>query len=100
MLWETISFNEPSILTVSATYSALDRPEKHGISSRFLNFFNNLDQSVGHRVVGENQTVSGKVAAQAQQVAAKTKEVDQQRGVSATFQGYYSKALGTTLGQK
>lgn len=74
--------------------------EKHGISSRFLTFFNDMDHSVGHRVVGENQTVSGKVAEQAQNIANKTKEVDQNRGVSASFQNYYSKAIGTPIGKR
>jgi hypothetical protein len=74
--------------------------DKQGISNRFLNFFNSMDQSVGQRVVGENKTVSGKLNEQAQIIAAKTKEVDQNRGVSAKFHDYYSKAVGTPIGQK
>jgi hypothetical protein len=33
-------------------------------------------------------------------VIAKTKEVDQNRGVSARFNDYYSKAIGTGVGQR
>lgn len=74
--------------------------EKQGISSRFLNFFNGLDHTVGSKVVGENQTVSGKLTETAQSAYAKTKEVDQNRGVSARVHEYYSKAIGTGVGQK
>lgn len=75
-------------------------PEKQGISSRFLNFFNGLDHTVGSKVVGENQTVSGKITETAQSALAKTKEVDQNRGVSARVNEYYTKAIGTGVGQK
>jgi len=79
---------------------AIDFDQKQGISSRFLNFFNSLDHTVGHRVIGENQTVSGKVNEQASFVYNKTKEVDQNRGVTARMHDYYSKAIGTPVGQK
>lgn len=74
--------------------------EKQGISSRFLNFFNSIDHTVGGRVIGENQTVSGKVGEQASFVVNKTKEVDQNRGVSARLMEYYSKIVGTPVGQR
>jgi hypothetical protein len=75
-------------------------PDKQGISAKFLSFFNSIDHTVGSKVVGENQTVSGKLGETAQTVVAKTKEVDQNRGVSAKFGDYYSKVMGTPLGQK
>jgi len=65
-----------------------------------LNFFNSLDHTVGNRVIGQEQTVSGKVGESAAAVAAKTREVDQKGGVSAKFNDYYSKAMGTSVGQK
>lgn len=74
--------------------------DKQGISSRFLNFFNNIDSTVGNKVVGENQTVSGKIHEHAAAAVAKTREVDQSRGISSRFQEYYSKVLGTPVGQK
>ncbi|KAK4687666.1 hypothetical protein P7C73_g2451, partial [Tremellales sp. Uapishka_1] len=79
---------------------AIDLDHKQGISAKFLTFFNSLDQQAGAKLVGENQTVSGKIGEQASAVVAKTKEVDQNRGVSARFQDYYSKALNTPIGQK
>lgn len=79
---------------------AIDLDHKQGISSRFLNFFNNIDSTVGNKVVGENQTVSGKIHEHAAAAVAKTREVDQSRGISSRFQEYYSKVLGTPVGQK
>ncbi|KAL7419237.1 hypothetical protein Q5752_006074 [Cryptotrichosporon argae] len=79
---------------------AIDLDHKQGISSRFLGFVSTIDQKVGEKVVGENQTVSGKAAEHAATLVAKTREVDQSRGVSAKFHEYYSKALGTPVGQK
>lgn len=74
--------------------------DKQGISSRFLNFFNNLDKSVGNRVVGQDKTVSGKVNEGAAAVVAKTREVDQNRGVSTKFSEYYNRIMETGVGQK
>lgn len=79
---------------------AIDFDHKQGISTRFLNFFNSLDHTIGSKVVGEDKTVSGAVNEQAATVIAKTREVDQNRGVSAKFNDYYSKAMGTSVGQK
>ncbi|WVN90285.1 uncharacterized protein L203_105521 [Cryptococcus depauperatus CBS 7841] len=79
---------------------AIDVDNKQGISSRFLNFFNSLDSTVGNKVVGENQTVSAKLQEHAAAAVAKTKEVDQSRGISAKFHDYYSKVFGTPIGQK
>jgi len=79
---------------------AIDFDQKQGISSRFLNFFNSIDHTVGGKVIGENQTVSGKVGEQASFVVNKTKEVDQHRGVSARLMEYYSKIVGTPVGQR
>jgi hypothetical protein len=44
--------------------------------------------------------VSEKINEQASFVVNKTKEVDQNRGVSARLNTYYHKALDTTVGQK
>lgn len=74
--------------------------DKQGISSRFLSFFNNLDSTIGNKVVGENKTVSGKIQEHAAAAVAKTREVDQSRGISSRFHEYYSKVIGTPVGQK
>jgi hypothetical protein len=65
-----------------------------------LNFFNSIDHTVGEKVIGENQTVSGKVGEQTNMIVNKTKEVDQKQGVSATLSQYYSKLVGTPIGQR
>ncbi|KIR67658.1 hypothetical protein I314_02075 [Cryptococcus bacillisporus CA1873] len=79
---------------------AIDLDHKQGISSRFLSFFNNLDSTIGNKVVGENKTVSGKIQEHAAAAVAKTREVDQSRGISSRFHEYYSKVIGTPVGQK
>lgn len=79
---------------------AIDFDHKQGISTRFLSFFNNLDKSVGNKVVGEDKTVSGKFNEGAAAVLAKTREVDQKGGVSSKFQEYYNRVMGTSVGQK
>ena len=97
-----MSSSAPSTLTVSPKKSEhlLSLADKQGISTRFLSFFNSLDHTVGSKVVGDDKTVSGKLNEQAAAVMAKTREVDQNRGVSAKFSDYYSKAMGTNMGQK
>ena len=92
----------PSTLTVRMQNLEylLTPTDKQGISTRFLSFFNSLDHTVGSKVVGDEKTVSGKLNEQAAAVMAKTREVDQNRGVSAKFSDYYSKAMGTQVGQK
>jgi len=74
--------------------------DKQGISNKFLDFFHSLDKNVGAKVVGEDKTVSGKLNEQAAAVVAKTREVDQSRGVTAKFSEYYNRVFGTGFGQK
>ncbi|WOO82373.1 Protein vip1 [Vanrija pseudolonga] len=79
---------------------AIEVDNKQGISTRFLSFINHIDKRAGERLVGENQTVSGNVHAQASQVYSKVREADQQRGVSTKFHEYYTKAIATPVGQR
>jgi len=44
--------------------------------------------------------VSGKLNEQAAAVVAKTREVDQSRGVTAKFSEYYNRVFSTGVGQK
>lgn len=74
--------------------------EKQGISNKFIDFFHSLDKGVGAKVVGEDKTVSGKLNEQAAAVVAKTREVDQSRGVTAKFSEYYNRVFSTGVGQK
>lgn len=79
---------------------AIDFDQKQGISNKFIDFFHSLDKGVGAKVVGEDKTVSGKLNEQAAAVVAKTREVDQSRGVTAKFSEYYNRVFSTGVGQK
>lgn len=56
--------------------------EKHGISRRFLDYFQSLDKTIGERALGQQQTVSGKVHATVEQATKQARAVDEQRGFS------------------
>jgi hypothetical protein len=73
---------------------------RQGISGRFLSFLGNIDKKAGEKLVGENQTVSARALETANTLVSKTREADQQHGVSSRFHNYYSKALSTPMGQK
>ena len=77
-----------------------ERAEKHGISKNFLDFFNSIDHKAGHHLIGENQTVSGRLNESAAAATAKAREIDQNRGISAKGVEYYGKMLQTPFGQK
>ncbi|WWC99592.1 hypothetical protein V866_006496 [Kwoniella sp. B9012] len=79
---------------------AIDIDNKQGISSRFLQFFNSLDQNIGNKVVGENKTVSGKINETAAAGVAKAREVDQHRGFSAKLHDYYARIFNNPSVQK
>lgn len=79
---------------------AIDFDHKQGISTRFLNFLNSMDAKAGQRFVGEDKTVSGKFNESAAAMLAKTREVDQNRGVTKTFTDYYHNFIGTPVGQR
>lgn len=100
----TTSLSAPSNSTVrqlpAIRHESLPKPEKQGISSRFLGFFDSLDHTVGHRVIGEEKTVSGAVNEQAAQLIQKGRDADQHHGVSKRFGDYYNKIIGTPVGQK
>lgn len=84
----------------STVLSIADKAEKQGISSRFLSFLSQIDHKAGERVVGEGQTLSSRLQDQAHTAYVKTREADQQHGVSNRFYSYYSKALATPIGQR
>ncbi|EIW72379.1 hypothetical protein TREMEDRAFT_70704 [Tremella mesenterica DSM 1558] len=79
---------------------AIDFDHQQGISHKVLDFFGKLDKTVGNRVIGQDKTVSAKLNEHAAFVMAKTKEVDQQRGVSSRLHEYYQKTAGTSIGSK
>lgn len=56
--------------------------DKKGISKRFLNYFNQFDQSVGARALGENQTLTGKAQDLLSGATTQARGVDKQKGYS------------------
>jgi len=80
------------ILSDGILQRAIEIDQKQGISTRFLSYFNQLDKGVGSRAIGPDKTLSG-------HVTDTLKSVDEQRGISKSATDYYSKAIGTPLGQ-
>ncbi|CDZ97518.1 RNA recognition motif domain [Phaffia rhodozyma] len=92
------------VLSDQIVERAIEADKKQGISNRFLSFIKDLDSKAGAKVVGPEQTISAKahevIDPIVAQVIGRTKEVDQQRGISTKAGDYYSKALSTPIGQK
>jgi len=79
---------------------AIEIDNKQGISKRFMSYFTAIDKSLGSRIAGPDQTVTGKVQEVLSGAQAKAKEVDQQQGISKIAESYYTKALQHPLGMK
>lgn len=79
---------------------AIEIDSTQGISKRFLTYFQNLDQSVGHHVLGPQRTMTGKFQDTIDTAAQHLREVDQQGGYSKNFHEYYSKAIKSSWGGK
>ena len=58
--------------------------EQKGISKRFLDYFHNLDSTVGAKALGPDQTVSAKVHTTFTSAADRARTVDEQKGYSKT----------------
>ena len=92
--------------------------EQHGISQKFLNYFQSVDKTIGERALGPQQTLSGKVQATYEQATQQARAMDQQKGYSKiasdvryslsrfliflilVSQQYYAKAKSSEWGQK
>ena len=83
---------------------AIEADKANGISSRFLDFIRSLDKKAGEAVAGPEKTLSGKahevVDPLVASVVGKTKEVDQNRGISKQASDIYSRGLATDIGKK
>ncbi|TFK48622.1 hypothetical protein OE88DRAFT_1810070 [Heliocybe sulcata] len=79
---------------------AIEMDTQKGISKRFLAYFNSLDQTLGAKTLGENQTITGKVQSAVAAATQQAKTVDEQKGISRSATEYYSKALSSPWGQK
>jgi len=87
-------------LSDSILQQAIDMDKKHGISQRFLQYFQSVDKTIGERALGPQQTVSAKVQATVEQATQQARAVDQQKGYSKIATDYYSKAISSQWGQK
>ena len=56
--------------------------DQKGISKRFVDYFHSLDETVGHKAIGHDQTVSSKLQEQYQHAADKARAFDEQRGIT------------------
>ncbi|KAH8804337.1 hypothetical protein DL96DRAFT_1718147 [Flagelloscypha sp. PMI_526] len=79
---------------------AIDIDQKQGISKRFLSYLTTIDSTVGAKVLGPDQTLSGKATTTAASATQTAKSFDEQKGITKTAFDYYAKVLGTPLGQK
>ncbi|KIJ54793.1 hypothetical protein M422DRAFT_24683 [Sphaerobolus stellatus SS14] len=79
---------------------AIELDAQQGISARFLSYMRSIDTTLGSKVVGPEQTISGKVQQTLTDAQSKAKDVDQQKGITETAQSYYTKALQHPFGKK
>ncbi|KAF8909019.1 hypothetical protein CPB84DRAFT_1813261 [Gymnopilus junonius] len=88
------------VLSDQVLQKAIELDTKHGISKRFLDYFNNIDKSIGQRALGPDQTVSAKVQSTLESATQQAKAVDEQKGYSKVAHDYYLKAITSPFGQK
>ncbi|KAI0754584.1 hypothetical protein C8Q80DRAFT_1139845 [Daedaleopsis nitida] len=79
---------------------AIELDSQHGISKRFLDYFQSIDTSLGAKALGPEKTISGKVQETLASATQQAKAVDEQRGITRTATDYYSRALTSPFGQK
>ncbi|KAG6837614.1 hypothetical protein H0H93_006135 [Arthromyces matolae] len=88
------------ILSDHVLKRAIDIDNEQGISKRFLDYFHHVDQSLGSRALGQDQTISGKVQSTVDTATQKAKSVDEEKGYSKTAHDYYARAIASPWGQK
>jgi len=79
---------------------AIQIDNEKGISKRFLNYFQSLDASIGAKALGPDRTISGKVTSTIHTATQHAKAVDEQKGYIKVAGDYYTRALGSPLGQR
>ncbi|EPS98656.1 hypothetical protein FOMPIDRAFT_1024540 [Fomitopsis schrenkii] len=79
---------------------AIELDTKHGISSRFLNYMQGLDTTLGEKVVGHDKTISAHVQEKLVQATQQARAVDEQKGYSKQASDYYTRAISSPWGQK
>jgi len=79
---------------------AIEIDHKQGISQRFLQYFQQLDQGIGQRAFGAEQKVSSTVQAKVDEQIKQAKAIDEQKGFSKIAHDYYQRAISSPLGQR
>ncbi|KAI0290113.1 hypothetical protein B0F90DRAFT_645190 [Multifurca ochricompacta] len=87
-------------LSDSILRRAIQLDNEKGISKNFLGYFQSLDSSIGAKALGPDQTISGKVTSTIQTATQHAKAMDEQKGYSKVAEDYYTRALGSPLGQR
>lgn len=87
-------------LSDSILHRAIHLDNEKGISTRFLNYFQSLDASIGAKALGPDQTISGKLTSTIQTATQHAKTVDEQKGYTKVAGDYYTRALSSPLGQR
>jgi len=80
-------------LSDSILQRAIEIDQKQGISTRFVEYIKALDQGVGSKALGPDQTVSGKLHET-------VTRLDEQHGIRKQAEDYYAKAISSPFGQK
>ncbi|KAH9829648.1 uncharacterized protein C8Q71DRAFT_789338 [Rhodofomes roseus] len=78
---------------------AIELDNKHGISSRFLNYMKSIDGTLGQKVVGQDKTISGHVQEKVAQATQQAKALDEQKGYSKQASDYYTRAISSPWGK-
>ncbi|KAF9805636.1 hypothetical protein IEO21_08977 [Rhodonia placenta] len=79
---------------------AIELDNKHGISTRFLNYIQSLDTTLGQKALGPDKTISSKVQETIANATQQARTIDEQKGYSKQASDYYAKAIQSPLGQK
>ncbi|KZT12143.1 uncharacterized protein LAESUDRAFT_720113 [Laetiporus sulphureus 93-53] len=79
---------------------AIELDNKHGISSRFLNYIQSLDKQLGEKALGPDKTISGRVQETLASATQQARAIDEQKGYSKQASDYYARAIASPFGQK
>ncbi|KAF8272644.1 hypothetical protein EI94DRAFT_1718009 [Lactarius quietus] len=79
---------------------AIQYDNEKGISTRFLNYFQSLDVSIGAKALGPDQKISSKFTSTIQTATQHARTVDEQKGYTKVAGDYYARALSSSFGQR
>lgn len=88
------------VLSDKVLERAIELDHKQGISQKFLQYFRQLDESLGQRAFGPEQKVSTTVQAKVDEQIKQAKALDEQKGYLKIAHDYYQRAIASPLGQQ